>query len=77
MADFSDRFDDNAPGRYYIDSTCIVCGACESTAPDNIRLSDDGSHDVIYKQPESDVEIQALQEAIDGCPVAAIGDDGQ
>lgn len=76
MADQSERFDDNAPGRYYIDASCIVCGACEGTAPDNIQLSDDGSHDVIYKQPESEAEEQACREAIEGCPVGAIGDDG-
>lgn len=77
MADLTERFADNASGRYYIDSSCIVCGACEGTAPDNIRLSDDGSHDVVYKQPESDAEEQTLLEAIEGCPVGAIGDDGK
>lgn len=77
MADFSDRFDDNVAGRYYIDSSCIVCGACESAAPDNIRLSEDGSHDVIFKQPENADEEQACRDALDGCPVGAIGDDGQ
>ncbi len=76
MAELSERFDDNVPGPYYVDATCIVCGACEGAAPDNIRLSDDGSHDVVYKQPENDAERQALQDAIDGCPVGAIGDDG-
>ena len=77
MAEFSDRFDDNVAGRYYIDSSCIVCGACEGAAPDNIRLSDDGSHDLVYKQPVNADEEQALRDALDGCPVGAIGDDGQ
>lgn len=77
MADINERFDDNAPGRFYVDSSCIVCGACEGTAPENIRLSEDGSHDVIYKQPENGAEEEALREAIGGCPVDAIGDDGK
>jgi len=77
MAEVTERFADNVAGRFYIDSSCIVCGACEGTAPDNIRLSDDGSHDVVFKQPDGDAEDQALREAIEGCPVAAIGDDGE
>lgn len=77
MADSTERFDDNVAGPFYIDASCIVCGACEGTAPDNIRLSDDGSHDIVYKQPTSDDEVQALREALEGCPVGAIGDDGE
>ncbi|HEY9854422.1 MAG TPA: ferredoxin [Stenomitos sp.] len=77
MAEVTEKFADNVAGRFYIDASCIVCGACEGTAPDNIRLSDDGSHDVVYKQPENEAEEQAIQEAIEGCPVGAIGEDGE
>lgn len=76
MAETTERFADNVAGPFYVDASCIVCGACEGTAPDNIRLSEDGSHDVVFKQPENAAEEQALREALEGCPVSAIGDDG-
>lgn len=77
MANKTDRFPDNVPGAWYVDTTCIVCGACEATAPDNFKLSDDGSHDVVFRQPTNDDEVQACVEAKEGCPVDAIGSDGE
>jgi ferredoxin len=77
MADKSQAFPDNVPGKYYVDDTCIVCGACEAAAPDNFKLSDDGSHDVVFQQPENEADEAACREAMEGCPVGAIGDDGE
>lgn len=77
MADKNAKYPEQAAGKYYVDDTCIVCGACEAAAPDNFKLSDDGSHDIVFKQPVSDDEEQACKEAMEGCPVGAIGDDGE
>jgi ferredoxin len=33
MANILDRLPQNAPGRFYVDSTCTDCGLCPSTAP--------------------------------------------
>lgn len=77
MADKSTKYADNAPGKYYVDETCIFCNLCESLAPDNFKAVDDGTHDVCYKQPASPDEDAACQEAMAGCPVNAIGDDGE
>lgn len=77
MADKNSKYPDNVSGKYYVDDTCIVCGACEAAAPDNFKLSDDGSHDITYKQPTTPEEEQACREAMEGCPVGSIGDDGE
>ncbi|MEB3196667.1 MAG: ferredoxin [Candidatus Sericytochromatia bacterium] len=76
MADKATKYADNATGKYYVDETCIFCNLCESLAPDNFRAVEDGTHDVCYKQPTSPDEDAACQEALAGCPVNAIGDDG-
>lgn len=76
MASKADKFPDNLDGKYYVDTQCIVCGACESTAGDFFKLSDDGSHDVVYKQPVSEEDMRICEEAREGCPVDAIGNDG-
>ncbi len=77
MADKSLKFPDNVPGKFYVDESCIVCGACEAAGPSVFKLADDGSHDVVYNQPKTPEELQEAMDAMDGCPVGAIGDDGE
>lgn len=76
MADKSERFSDNVPGKYYVDSSCILCSACESIAPDFFKVADDGDHDVVYRQPETEEEMEICEEALEACPVESIGNDG-
>ena len=76
MADKTDKFNDNVPGKFYVDRECIVCSVCSDVAPDNFRESDNGDHDICYKQPESEEELDQCYEALESCPVEAIGDDG-
>ncbi len=76
MADKTRRFEDNVPGKYYVDEDCISCGACIDAAPNNFKESDDGDHDVVFKQPENEEEEKQCQDAIAECPVECIGDDG-
>ncbi|MEE9392450.1 MAG: ferredoxin [Planctomycetota bacterium] len=76
MADPQDKWDDNAPGKFYVDKECILCSLCVDLAPDSFKESDEGDHDVVFKQPESEDETQAAVEAMEQCPVNAIGDDG-
>jgi ferredoxin len=45
-------------------------------APNNFKLSDDETHDICYKQPEDEEEEDQCAEAMESCPVEAIGDDG-
>lgn len=76
MAEFEDRFDDNTTGRFYVDDQCIDCDLCRETAPDNFTRNDDGGYSFVYKQPENEEEDRLAREAMEGCPVEAIGDDG-
>ena len=76
MADLENKYEDNKGGKYYVDNQCIDCDLCRETAPDNFTRNDDGGYSFVYKQPESDEEEAQCKEAMEGCPVEAIGDDG-
>jgi ferredoxin len=65
------------PGTYYVDDQCIDCDLCRETAPANFTRHNDGGYSYVYKQPESDEERAACDEALAGCPVEAIGKDGE
>jgi ferredoxin len=41
MAERNDRLAQNVPGRYYVDSTCIDCDMCRSTAPDFFKRDEE------------------------------------
>ena len=76
MATKEDKYEDNAAGKYYCDTECIDCDLCRETAPENFTRNDDGGYSFLYKQPENEEEEALCQEAMDGCPVEAIGNDG-
>lgn len=71
MARVKNRLPSNVPGNFYVDSSCIDCGACEWLAPETFE--DDGGKARVFRQPFSAQErIRALG-AVTACPVAAIG----
>ena len=76
MADKENRYEDNTQGQYYVDDQCIDCDLCRETAPDNYTRQDEGGYSYVYKQPVNDEEKELCEEALEGCPVEAIGDDG-
>ena len=76
MADNTDKVPDNVDGPFYVDTNCIDCDLCRQTAPDNFERNEDEGYSYVHKQPENDEEVQACQDAIEECPVEAIGDDG-
>jgi ferredoxin len=76
MADAANKYSDNVTGKFYVDDQCIDCDLCRETAPANFTRNDDGGHSYVFKQPESPEEEALCQEAMDGCPVEAIGSDG-
>jgi len=77
MADVANKYPQNTSGKFFVDDQCIDCDLCRETAPANFTRDDDGGHSYVYKQPESDEEIRLCEEAKTGCPVEAIGDDGE
>jgi len=76
MADPTDKVEGNVPGKFYVDSTCIDCDVCRTTAPENFEANEDEGYSFVCKQPENDEELAQVEEAIESCPVEAIGDDG-
>ncbi len=76
MASKENKWPDNVEGKYYVDDQCIDCDLCRETAPDNFRRNEDGGYSYVYKQPETPEEEDNCQQAMEGCPVDAIGDDG-
>lgn len=76
MADRDDRWEDNVAGKWYVDKTCILCSLCSEIAPLSFRESKDRDHDVVFKQPQGEAELEAARNAMQQCPVEAIGDDG-
>jgi ferredoxin len=76
MADVANKYSENVDGTFYVDDQCIDCDLCRETAPANFKRNDDGGHSFVYKQPESPEEETLCKEAMEGCPVEAIGSDG-
>jgi len=76
MANRDDKVAMNVEGAFYVDTNCIDCDLCRQTAPNHFERNEDDGYSYVVKQPESDEEIAACREAMEECPVEAIGDDG-
>jgi|KBSSwiStaDraftv2_1062776.scaffolds.fasta_scaffold32239_3 ferredoxin len=76
MADIANKYPENVAGKFYVDNQCIDCDLCRETAPNNFKRNDDGGYSFVYKQPSSPEEEAQCKEAKEGCPVEAIGDNG-
>jgi ferredoxin len=76
MADPNDKVPGQAPGRYFVDTQCIDCDLCRETAPANFTRNDGEGFSYVYKQPENDEEEALSKDAMDNCPVEAIGNEG-
>jgi ferredoxin len=74
MADPGARFQENQPGRFFVDRQCIDCDACRSLAPDFFTRQDVAGHSYVYRQPTDAKEIEWCRKALEECPVNAIGE---
>jgi ferredoxin len=77
MADREDKNSSNVSGKFYVDSQCIDCDLCRETAPNNFARAENEGYSYVFKQPDNDEETAQCCEAMEGCPVEAIGDDGE
>ena len=75
MATLTERLPENAPGRYYVDSTCIDCDQCRALAPEFFGRTEDGMS-YILKQPVKPEDVASVEEAMDACATTSIGCDG-
>jgi ferredoxin len=76
MADPNDKVPGQPGGLYYVDTQCIDCDLCRETAPANFVRNDEEGFSYVYKQPETAEEEALSKDAMDNCPVEAIGSDG-
>jgi ferredoxin len=76
MADPTDRVPGQPLGRYYVDTQCIDCDLCRETAPANFMRNDTEGFSYVFKQPGTSEEETLCKDALDNCPVEAIGNDG-
>lgn len=77
MANKENKYKENVSGKYYVDHECISCDACGMIAPQHFVLDEDDGHAYVVKQPQNLEEEELCQEALESCPVEAIGDDGE
>ena len=77
MAEKDSKIEGNVPGKFFVDDNCIDCDVCRQSAPDNFGPNEEGGFSVVIKQPESPDEEELCREAMEACPVEAIGDDGE
>ncbi len=76
MAEIEDKLKENAKGKFYVDRQCIDCDVCRDTSPKHFTRNDENGYSFVQHQPETAEEIELCEEAMNACPVEAIGDDG-
>ncbi len=76
MSDKTQKTPKNIAGKYYVDSDCIGCGLCQQIAPDFFILDEESNVAYVHKQPNDNPQTSLCEEALESCPVQAIGDDG-
>jgi ferredoxin len=76
VAEKGSKQPENTPGKWYVDINCIDCDVCRETAPNNFTQQTQKGYSYVYKQPENAAEEAQSVEAMESCPVNAIGNDG-
>lgn len=64
---------ENADGAYFVDASCIDCDTCRCISPDHFRRADEMGYSYVHRQPAGADEVERVEEALDCCPVGAIG----
>ena len=76
MADIANKYPENVTGKYYVDNQCIDCDLCRETAPAFFKRHEEGGYSFVHTQPATEEDVALCMEALEGCPVEAIGNDG-
>ena len=76
MANKKAKWQQNASGKFYVDDQCIACDACVVEAPRFFFMNDTDGHAYVKVQPKTPHELKECFEALEACPVEAIGQDG-
>jgi glyoxylase-like metal-dependent hydrolase (beta-lactamase superfamily II)/ferredoxin len=71
MAALTKKLTNNAPGEFFVDSTCINCDTCRQLAPAVFGEANDFSY--VRAQPEDADTRRAALRALIACPTGSIG----
>ncbi len=72
MARLADRVPENAPGEFFVDSSCIACDTCRRLAP-GIYGGGEDDRSFVRRQPADDAARRRALLALVSCPTASIG----
>lgn len=72
----SRRAPENAAGRFWVNMDCVACSMCVDGAPDHFRIPDSAHSTIVYRQPETEAEVDRCRRVLADCPTEAIVDDG-
>ena len=72
MANKLGKQPENAPGPWYVDTSCAIC---LEEAPDFITYNCDKTAAHFFKQPETLEKVVTTQGAMEVCPKLAIAND--
>lgn len=75
MADRANKLPQNSEGKFFVDDQCIACDACVIEAPDFFEMNCEDGHAFVKKQPANSKQLKNCLNALEECPVEAIGCD--
>lgn len=67
-------YEQNVPGRFFVDDRCIACMLCAEIAPEIFIRDADHEYVFVGRQPVLKEEIARCEEVEEICPVDAIGE---
>lgn len=76
MSNPFEKVPENEPGPFYVDRECIDCDVCREHATRHFTRETEKGYSYVYRQPRTADEIARCLEALEACPVDAIGNDG-
>jgi glyoxylase-like metal-dependent hydrolase (beta-lactamase superfamily II)/ferredoxin len=73
VARTADRLNENEPGDYFVDSSCIDCDTCRQVAPETYARLSSAGQSIVFRQPETSEQRLRAAMALVACPTASIG----
>jgi len=63
----------NVAGPFYVENgCCLLCDLPRATAPDMFQYTAEGDHCYVYKQPETEEQLERMIDAMGGAELACI-----
>ena len=68
------KIEENADGRFYVDTNCINCSLCPEIAKEIFATNHEQGYEYVKKQPGNEADRQLVEEVIRLCPARAVQD---